>query len=74
MMENFNEGRSKSFFCLATALLPINDLEQSLNRSQLKIKNDGIRSDDFKTKSKILKECLNHYANKRKIKLKLKKK
>lgn len=74
MLENFNEGRSKSFFCIATALLPINDLEQSLNKSQLKIKNDGISAEDLKTKSKVLKECLNHYANKRKIILKLKKK
>jgi len=74
MLEYFNEGRSKSFFCLATALIPITDLEHSLNGSQLKIKNDGIMSDDFKTKSKILKECLNHYANKRKIRMKLIKK
>ncbi len=74
MLEIFNEGRSKSFYCIATALLPIEDLENSLNKSQLKIKNKGINSVDFKTKSKILKEWLNHYANKRQIILKLKKK
>ena len=30
MLEKFNEGRSKSFFCIATALLPIEDLEKGL--------------------------------------------
>ena len=71
MLENFNEGRSKSFFCIATALLPIEDLEQALMKSNEQIKNEGIDLKDLKAKSKILKAFLNRYAEKREIKLKL---
>ncbi|MCK4310774.1 MAG: DUF3795 domain-containing protein, partial [Methanomicrobia archaeon] len=31
MMNHFDEGRSKSFYCIATALLSIESLEKSLN-------------------------------------------
>lgn len=74
MLENFNEGRSKSFFSIATALLPLDDLEQVMNRSNEEIQREGIELNDLKTKSKILRTYLNQYANKRKIELKLKKK
>ena len=74
MLENFNEGRSKSFFCIATALLPLDDLEHALNKSNDEINNEGIELNDLKAKSKILKTYLNHCANKQKINLKLRKK
>jgi hypothetical protein len=74
MLENFNEGRSKSFFCIATALLPIEDLEQALMKSKEQIKNEGIDLKDLKAKSKILKTFLNRYAEKREIELKLRRK
>jgi len=74
MLENFNEGRSKSFFCIATALLPIEDLEQALMKSNEQIKNEGIDLKDLKAKSKILKAFLNQYADKREIESKLRRK
>jgi len=74
MLENFNEGRSKSFCCIATALLPLDDLEDALNKTHDQIKVEGIDLKDLKTKSKILKTFLNQYANKQQIKLKLRKK
>ncbi len=74
MLKNFNDGRSKSFFCIATALLPIKDLEQVLETSQEIIKKDRISSTDLKSKSKILKANLNEVAFKKKIVLKLRKK
>jgi len=74
MIENFDDGRSRSFYCIAATLLPITDLEASLNKTEQKIKADNIGSDDIKTKSKILKGFLNNFATKEGIELKLRKK
>jgi len=74
MLEDFNEGRSKSFYCIAIALLPIKDLEQALEESEEIIKNKIINLEDLKTKSKILKDKINEIANKKKKELKLRKK
>jgi len=74
MLKNFNDGRSKSFYCIAATLLPITDLKTSLNKTEQKIKADKIRSDDIKTRSKILKGFLNNSAAREGIELKLRKK
>jgi hypothetical protein len=74
MLNNFNEGRSKSFYCIATALLPIGDLENALNSALKQIKGDGISSNDLKTKSRILRNHLTQIANSKNIELKLHKK
>ena len=74
MLKNFNEGRSKSFYCIATALLPIYDLEQALTESNDQIKNQGISLKDLKVKSKILKEKIIEIADKMMIELKLRRK
>jgi len=58
ILKNFNEGRSKSFYCIATALVPIKDLEQALKNSEEKIKKENINFNDLKTKSKILSSLL----------------
>lgn len=72
MLENFNEGRSKSFYCIASALLLIEDLENALERTNTQIKDEKINIKDLKTKSKILRENLNRLANQNSIELKLK--
>ncbi len=74
VLKNFNEGRSKSFYCIATALVPIKDLEQALKNSEERIKKENINFNDLKTKSKILKEYLNESAKNYSLKLKLRKK
>jgi len=74
MLENFNEGRSKSFFCIATALLPIDDLEIGLQESKQQIIEQEINSKDLKARSKILRENLNKQATAKSIILKLKRK
>ncbi|MBY8990822.1 MAG: DUF3795 domain-containing protein [Candidatus Lokiarchaeota archaeon] len=74
MLEDFNEGRSKSFYCIASALLPIENLEESISKSKAQIKDEGIDLKDLEAKSKILKSLLNQYANKQNLELKLRKK
>jgi hypothetical protein len=74
MLEEFNEGRSKSFYCIATALLPVNDLENALQESKQEIKEEKIDANDLKAKSKILRSNISKLANSKSIELKLKKK
>lgn len=74
MLKHFDEGRSKSFYCIATTLLSITDLEESLRNSEEKQKPENIGLDDIKTKSRILKGFLNDSAVRKGIDLKLRKK
>ncbi|MFX0004255.1 MAG: DUF3795 domain-containing protein [Candidatus Hodarchaeota archaeon] len=73
MLENFNDGRSKSFFCLATALIPLDDLECAWNKSTEQIMLNGIKKTDLKTRASILKKYCNQYAEKKNIELKIRK-
>lgn len=59
MIKNFDDGKSRSFFCKATALIDIAILEKSLNGAFQRIKKDKIKPNDIKMKAKILKEILN---------------
>lgn len=69
MIENFNDGRSKSFFCKAVALLDLRSLENSLGDATRKIKINNIKSDDIKNQAKILKNILNEVALKEGVEL-----
>ena len=69
MIENFDDGRSRSFFCKAAALLDSTSLETSLDKASQKIKTDNIKPDDIKINAKILKEILNEIALKEGVKL-----
>lgn len=71
MLKHFDEGRSKSFYCIAATLLSTTDLEKSLKSSEQKIKADKIGVGETKTKSKILKGLLNNIAAREGIELKL---
>jgi hypothetical protein len=58
MLLDFNEGRSRSFFCRACALLEIKELERAWNKANFECKSMAIGQIDVKTKSKILKKML----------------
>ena len=74
MLGEFDEGRSKSFYCLAAALLPTDVLELSLERCREEIQAAGINSDDKKRSAQLLQEKLNSTAQGEGIELKLRKK
>ncbi|MEJ2740603.1 MAG: hypothetical protein P8105_12400, partial [Dehalococcoidia bacterium] len=74
MLGEFDEGRSKSFYCLAAALLPTDVLELSLERCREEIQAAGINSDDKKRSAQLLQEKLNSTAQGERIELKLRKK
>ncbi len=62
MIENFDDGKSRSFYCKAAALLDLTSLENSLDKATQKIKTDNIESNDIKIKAKIFKGILNEIA------------
>ena len=74
MLNHFDDGRSKSFYCIATTLLPIADLETSLEKTEQRLKADKIDLDDSRIKSKVLKDFLNESAARNEVELRLRKK
>ena len=58
MIENFDDGKSRSYFCKATALIDVAKLEKSLDEANQRIKTDKIKPNNVKIKNKILKEIL----------------
>jgi hypothetical protein len=68
MLEDFNEGRSKSYYCIAATVLELEELKKALN--QAKRESDGL---NIKEKSKILHSILDSIALKNKHYLKLRK-
>lgn len=69
MIENFDDGRSRSFYCKATAFLDLMNIEDSLDKATQKIKANNIKSDNTKAKAKILNDILNEIAFKDGIEL-----
>ncbi|MBP1665600.1 MAG: hypothetical protein H6Q23_460 [Bacteroidetes bacterium] len=59
MIKDFDDGRSRSFFCKATCLLDISVLETSMDKAARKIRTDQIKQEDVKNRAKILKTILN---------------
>lgn len=74
MLGEFDDGRSKSFYCLAAALLFPDVLEQSLDRCREEICAAEICDGDKKKSAQLLKEKLNSAAREEGIELKLRKK
>ncbi len=68
MLEDFNEGRSKSYYCIAATVMEIEELEKTL--SEAREKANGLT---LKAKSKILHLLLNEIAKKKNYHLKLRK-
>jgi hypothetical protein len=63
MIDNYNDGRSRSFYCRAAALIDLKDLEESLEKAIQKIRSDNIKPDNTKIKAKILRDILNEILN-----------
>ncbi len=69
LIKNFDDGRSRSFFCKAATLLDLTGLTSSLDKAAQKIKTDKIRHNDVKNKAQILKEIINETALKQGLEL-----
>jgi len=68
MLQEFNEGRSKSYYCIAATVLEIEELEEILNKA--KKDSTGL---EIKEKSKMLHSILDEIAKRKDYYLKLRK-
>ncbi len=73
-LREYDDGRSKSFYCLAAALLPIAELMASLAGARLEISVLGIPATDVKRKAAILRTRLKMSAQQQEIELILRRK
>jgi hypothetical protein len=69
MKDNFDDGRSRSFFCNAANLLEITCIRNALKEATSRIKTDDSKQNDIKAKAKILREILLAVAAKNGIEL-----
>lgn len=68
MLKDFNEGFSKSYYCIAATVLELEEFQEALIKA--KKESEGL---DIKKKSKILHSILDDIALKKKYCLKLRK-
>jgi hypothetical protein len=74
ILKGFDDGRAKSFYCIAATMLPIANLEISLNEAGKEIRMGSNEPNDIKTRALILRKVLSNFADKEGIKLSLRKK
>jgi hypothetical protein len=73
MLESYDDGRCKSFYCLATTLLFLKSLNESLLKADKLIKEKSVGKEDLKGRAKIVREILNQCASEENVELKLRK-
>lgn len=69
MLDEFNEGRSKSYYCIAATVLEVDELEEALEEAR-----SGSKDLNIKEKAKLLHSILDRIAAEKKYYLKLRKK
>ena len=73
MLEQYDDGNCKSYYCLAAALISLDNLQRALIKAEQEIKEHSIDKADLKNKAKVLKEVLAQFANEENVELKLRK-
>ena len=68
LLKNFNEGRSKSYYCIAATVMDIDELKTALEKASAETKSMSI-----KEKSRIMHSILDDIAVKKGYHLKLRK-
>ena len=68
MLQNFNEGRSKTYYCIASNVLEIEELENAI--SEAENQSEGLK---IKEKAKVLHQILDKIAERKNYYLKLRK-
>lgn len=68
MLDTFNEGRSRSYYCIAVTVMEVEELEDAVARA-----NTDSYGLDIKCKSKVLHKIFDGIAEKKKYNLKLRK-
>lgn len=70
LLKNYNDGRSKNYYCVAINLLKIETLKSLISHIEKNISNQDI---DLKSKLKLIKDLFEEAAKKENVKIKLRK-
>ncbi len=71
LLDNYNEGRSMSFYCKVCILLPIEVINNAIEKAREKFLSDKIPDSDTKSRAKILRAIIQEMSLKIGINLKL---
>lgn len=74
MIKGFDDGRSRSFYCIAATLLSLRGLEEAMEIAEQRTMKDETRTEDIKAGSKILRGLLDELALREGVELRLRKK
>jgi len=74
LLANYNDGRSKSFYCLVAALMPLELIDKAVSGLKKKLSGNQIDNSDIKAKAKALKGIIQDLAQEHGIELKLRRK
>jgi hypothetical protein len=69
LLQNYNEGRSMSFYCKVCARMSIELINKATKESNKKLSNEKVDESDVKSKAKILKAIIADLTLKTKINL-----
>ncbi len=69
LLQNFNEGRSMSFYCRACTRLPIKLMNKTIEEAEEKFGRENVDTSDIKSKAKALKSIIKNLAFKTNINL-----
>ena len=67
LLQNYNEGRSMSFYCKTCTRMPINLINEAMKEAKKKIVSEKIGKSDIKSKAKIMKSLIKDMAVKSNI-------
>lgn len=73
MLEYYDDGKCKSLFCLAAALISLESLNNVLMKAEQEVKEQSINDNDLKSKARIIKAILAQTAEEENVELRLRK-
>jgi hypothetical protein len=74
LLANYNDGRSRSFYCLAATLMPTGVLMEAVSKAGEAMAAGNVADSDLKAKAKFLRAAIEDFASRSNISLKLRKK
>jgi len=74
LLASYNDGRSMSFYCLATILMPPELINEAGDKLKRRLASNQINRADMKAKAKTLREIIQGLAQEHGIELRLRKK
>ena len=62
LLENYNEGRSMSFYCKAAARMPVESINKAITEAKKVLASEKVNKSDVKSKAKIMKTAIKNSA------------